>query len=119
LEQRDASQRWTKKEQLLSRNVKQFRGGLVFEAHRLFASLNARLESNKEEEGPRKRETVVDRRVWVRHRDGIFAADMQLQKHRADGNGQRNVQWFRGGLAFEAHRLWYHPAEGSRTFQDL
>jgi len=32
------------------KEVKRFRGGLVFEAHRLFVSLNSRLESNKEEE---------------------------------------------------------------------
>ena len=32
------------------RNVQRFRGGLVFKAHRLCVSLNARLESNKEEE---------------------------------------------------------------------
>ena len=37
-------------EQLLHRNVKRFRGGLVFKAHRLCVSLNSRLESNKEEE---------------------------------------------------------------------
>ena len=30
------------------RNVQRFRGGLVFKAHRLCASLNSRLESNKE-----------------------------------------------------------------------
>ena len=30
-----------------------------------------------------------------------------------------NVQWFRGGLVFEAHRLLYHSSEGARTFQDL
>jgi len=36
--------------QLLHRNVQQFRGGLVFKAHRLCVSLNSRLESNKEEE---------------------------------------------------------------------
>jgi len=30
--------------------VQRFRGGLVFKAHRLCASLNSRLESNKEEE---------------------------------------------------------------------
>ena len=35
--------------QLLHRNVQQFRGGLVFKAHRLCVSLNSRLESNKEE----------------------------------------------------------------------
>ena len=34
--------------QLLCRNVKRFRGGLVFEAHRLFVSLNCRLESKEE-----------------------------------------------------------------------
>ena len=32
------------------RNVQRFRGGLVFQAHRLCVSLNSRLESNKEEE---------------------------------------------------------------------
>ena len=32
------------------RIVKRFRGGLVFKAHRLFVSLNSRLESNEEEE---------------------------------------------------------------------
>jgi len=31
-------------------NVKRFRGGLVFKAHRLCVSLNSRLESDKEEE---------------------------------------------------------------------
>ena len=28
----------------------------------------------------------------------------------------KNVQWFRGGLIFEAHRLLYHSASGSRIF---
>ena len=36
--------------QLLHINVQRFRGGLVFKAHRHCASLNSRLESNKEEE---------------------------------------------------------------------
>ena len=40
----------TIREQLPLRNVKRFRGGLVFKAHRLCVSLNSRLESNKEEE---------------------------------------------------------------------
>ena len=35
---------------ILRKNVKRFRGGLVFKAHRLFVFLNTRLESNKEEE---------------------------------------------------------------------
>ena len=34
----------------LHRNVQRFRGGLVFKAHRLCVSLNARLEGNTEEE---------------------------------------------------------------------
>ena len=34
--------------------VQRFRGGLVFEAHRLCVSLNSRLESNKEEEKGRR-----------------------------------------------------------------
>ena len=37
-------------DQLLYRNVQRFRGGLAFKAHRLCASHNSRLESNKEEE---------------------------------------------------------------------
>jgi len=37
-------------QQPLYRNVQRFRGGLVFEAHRLCVSLNSRFESNKEEE---------------------------------------------------------------------
>jgi len=32
----------------LHRNVQRFRGGLIFKAHRLFVSLNSRLESKKE-----------------------------------------------------------------------
>ena len=32
------------------RNVRRFRGGLAFKAHRLCVSLNSRLESTKEEE---------------------------------------------------------------------
>jgi len=39
------------REQLLHKSVQRFRGGLVAKAHRLCASLNSRLESNKEEEG--------------------------------------------------------------------
>jgi len=41
---------WARARGALRRNVKRFRGGLVIDAHRLFVSLNSRLESNKEEE---------------------------------------------------------------------
>ena len=37
-------------DQQLYMTVQKFRGGLVFKAHRLCASHNSRLESNKEEE---------------------------------------------------------------------
>ena len=36
--------------QRFHKNVQQFRGGLVFKAHRFCVSLNPRLESNKEED---------------------------------------------------------------------
>ena len=38
--------------------MKRFRGGLVFKAHRLFVSLNSRLESNKEE-GETRQQTFL------------------------------------------------------------
>ena len=38
------------RERQLDGNVQQFRGGLGFKAHRLYVSLNFRLESNEEEE---------------------------------------------------------------------
>ena len=38
-------------EQLINRNVQRFRGGFVVKAHRLYVSLNYRLESNEEEGG--------------------------------------------------------------------
>ena len=40
---------------VLLRNVQRFRGGLVFKAHRLWVSLNSRLERNTEEEKRRLR----------------------------------------------------------------
>ena len=58
-------------EHLLRRNVKRFRGGLVFKAHRL-VSPNSRLESNKEEEAEMERSCYLstrcilgDIRLWV------------------------------------------------------
>ena len=42
-------------------NVQRFRGGLVFEAHRLCVSLNSRLESNKEEERSAEERVVCGR----------------------------------------------------------
>jgi len=44
----------------LDRNVQWFRGGLVSKAQRLCASLNSRLESNKEEEKSNRPFQVLD-----------------------------------------------------------
>ena len=41
---------FVKREAFRIRNAQRFRGGLVFKAHKLFVSLNLRLESNKGEE---------------------------------------------------------------------
>jgi len=50
------------------RNVKRFRGGLVFKAHKTCVSLNSRLECNKEEEDPPEREeTVIDANTAAMH----------------------------------------------------
>ena len=58
-------------EQLLYRNVQWFRGGLVFQAQKTFASLESRLESN------RKRVHLVRGRVG---RDqGVWAGLVQAQ----------------------------------------
>ena len=43
-------------------------------------------------------------------RPTLGAVDLLLHKY------CRNVQWFRGELVFEAHRLLYRSAEGSKTF---
>ena len=40
----------TVRKQACPRNVQRFRGGLVFQAHRLCVSLNSRLDSNTEKE---------------------------------------------------------------------
>ena len=44
------------KAKLLRRNVKRFRGGLAFKAHRLLVSFNSRLESYTEQEVQKHRE---------------------------------------------------------------
>ena len=51
--------------QLLRRNVKRFRGGLVFQAHRLCVSLNSRLGSNKEEEENRRDRIRLGQRTCI------------------------------------------------------
>ena len=58
------------KEQLLDRNVKRFRGGLIFKAHRLLYHSNSRLESNNEKKKKEKGPTVpcILRYCAFRHR---------------------------------------------------
>ena len=47
---------------------------------------------------------------------GSEAGCMYIHIFYCVGTGWLGVQWFRGGLVFEAHRLLYHSAQGSRTF---
>ena len=90
---------------LLHRNVQRFRGGLVFKAHRLCVSLNSRLESNKEEERRgANRVLVLDAPPHPAEGGDRFEV-LGFQVHRVD-----DLQWYRGGLVFEAHRLLCHSA---------
>jgi len=117
---------------LLRRNVKRFRGGLVFEAHRLCVSLNSRLESNKEENaaiifaldpvyaaGYPSTSSILQTACLTtpRHTPGSSARRTlctppgRPQPHTPTRSERYEiVQWFRGGLVFEAHRLLYHSA---------
>jgi len=65
---------WTEEVQLLHRNVQRFRGGLVFKAHRIFVSLNSRLESNKEEKTKYERGRERGRERWIERGRGIDLA---------------------------------------------
>ena len=69
--------------------MKQFRAGLVFKAHRLFVSLNYRLESNKEEEEKhfnlRAVSTADSTLVWLRAACsfsfvGVFGSGLTYKK---------------------------------------
>ena len=92
---------------LLRRNVKRFRGGLVFKARRLLyhSTLGLRVIEKKREEEQPLQERLPERRVGVRVQ-GAFG-----NCHVWPGEGalpkllHRNVQRFRGGLVFKAHRL--------------
>ena len=67
-------------EQLLQRDVRRFRGGLLFKALKLCVSINTRLESNKEEkEGPKGRGN-----------SGVKSAGVQFEGHDR-GVGERVV----------------------------
>ena len=74
--------------------MQRFRGGLVFEAHRLCVSLNARLEHNKEEEdGPlleAAEEGIVEVPGLVRGRQHHhqFPLPARLHKSRVDFVGK-------------------------------
>ena len=77
----------------LRRNVKWFRGGLVFEAHRLFYhSIPGMGVINKKKKLKQKSET----RVWRSHgAAGWSCGSITCVELR------RNVKWFRGGHVFE------------------
>jgi len=109
------------------KNVKRFRGGLVFKAHRLLfhSTLGLRVIKRREEDlevlgmvgahlGHRP---IVD--VCKRERE-FFIDNLLVRIHfiimmiRWTG---RNVQRFQGGLVFKAHRLVYHSILGWRVMK--
>jgi len=80
------------------RRRQRFPGGLVFKAHRLCVSLSARLESKKEEEEVKDLEGAIHGSEVPAEGDAVqFSIQGQLL--------HRNVQQFRRGLVFKAHRL--------------
>ena len=122
------------------------RGGLVFKEHRLFyhSTLGLRVIKKKKTHLSIRRGTVrtggtaaerggndlkgcEDFRIENGSRRGLNLALTVLFVPSSLDSGvsgvggilYRNVQWFRGGLVFEAHRLLYHSASGSRTFYNL
>jgi len=76
---------------------------------RLIVSLNSRLASNKQYlyhstlglRVKKQEKRSVPARHVVRHAQPLY----------------RNVQWFRGGLLFEAHRLVHHSTLGLRVIK--
>ena len=78
---------------ILRRNVKRFRGGLEFEAHRLCVSLNARLESNTEEKEEKKM-------IWLA---------VQLLPARPEGT-HRPKSWCGGAACTLLILLYYSQA---------
>jgi len=66
----------------------------------IFVSINSRLESNKEEE---------ESEVTVPRKESKSAEALRKPPDR-DTDSEASVQWFRGGLVFEAHRLLYPSA---------
>jgi len=73
--------------QLLHRSVQRFRGGLVFEAHRLCVPLNSRRESNKEQEEERERECVCASTADACDRTTVPAFKLRVKKSGFDAAG--------------------------------
>ena len=89
------------KEQLLSRNVERFRGGLFFKAVRLLfhSTLGLRVIKKKKKCRP----PSIAQQITP---DECLPEDQLVS---------RNVERFRGGLVFMAHRLLYHSTLGLRV----
>jgi len=81
--------------------VQRFRGGLVFKVHRLCASLNSRLESNKEEE----KSTQVIVRLWTRWGATAHLASERGVSHVTDGARNLHVIQVHGLGAHRERKL--------------
>ena len=101
---------------LLHRNVQRFRGGLVFKAHRLVyhSTLDLRVSKKKKVRdiycggADRLRGQRGLGRLW--HDRGPQRKSMSLKYEQLL---HRNMQRFRGGLVFKAHRLSHRWRGGS------
>ena len=105
-------------EQLLNRNVKRFRGGLVCKAHRLLNHSTLGMRATK------KTNSVgggLQVSAWWRH--GRMRACSPATSPCSTGEPTqpsslyRNVKRFRGGLVCKAHRLLNHSTLGSRIIK--
>ena len=67
-------------------DVQRFRGGLVFKAHRLCASLNSRLESNNKEEEAFHLPEVIKKK-------GSTSCSEAFLMERCDTLSTRTLQW--------------------------
>ena len=88
--------------------MKRFRGGLVFKAHRLSYHSTLGLRVVK-----KKRSQDVPGAAGIFNGGPSFGAIL----HHTQMTNIRNVQRFRGGLVFKAHRLLFHSTPFLRVIK--
>ena len=102
--------------------MERFRGGLVFKAHGLLfhSTLGSRvIKRGRDRDGEREGAPGGPRLGFSAaktynfevspHRSVLFSIEEQLLR--------RNVERFRGGIVWKAHRLLYHSTLGTRVIK--